>query len=72
MHERYTFPADVFSVIYAFYFPGSFYIPLLVAGVSTLGYFPFLFGYELIPLGYLALVTPLTLSLLLWRLARTI
>ena len=72
MHDRFTFPADVFSIIYGFYFPRSFYIPLLVVGVSTLGYFPFLLGYELVPLKYLALIPPITLALLFWRLAKSI
>ena len=72
MHERFTFPADVFSIIYGFYFPRNFYIPLLIIGVSTLGYFPFLFGYELVPLKILALVPPVILTLLIWRLAKTI
>jgi len=44
MHERYFFAADVFSIIYAFYSPKRFFIPLIVGAASLLSYFPFLFG----------------------------
>jgi Gpi18-like mannosyltransferase len=44
MHERYFFPADVLAVVYAFYFPRYFFVPMVVGLVSFFSYFPFLFG----------------------------
>ena len=55
MHERYFFPADIFAIVFAFYFPRYFYVPLIVVGVSWFSYFPFLFQNAPIPPGYLAL-----------------
>jgi Gpi18-like mannosyltransferase len=43
MHERYFFAADVFSIIYAFYSPKRFFIPLVVGAASLFSYLPFLF-----------------------------
>ena len=54
MHDRYFFAADVISIIFAFYFPRYFYVPLVIGLVSFFSYFPFLFGTEVIPLSYLA------------------
>ena len=44
MHERYFFAADVISIVYAFYSPKRFFVPLLVGAASLFSYFPFLFG----------------------------
>jgi len=70
MHDRFTFAADVVSIVYGFFFPRYFFIPLMIIGVSFLGYFPFLFGYELVPLRYLAFLPPLILVYLLRILAK--
>jgi Gpi18-like mannosyltransferase len=35
MHERYYFVADIFSVIFAFYFPKKFYVPVVTVLSST-------------------------------------
>lgn len=50
MHERYFYPADVLSIIYAFYFPRSFYVPILVILASTIAYLPFLVGRMYVPI----------------------
>jgi len=47
MHERYFFPADVFSIVFAFYFPRYFYLPIIMQIVSFLSYGPFLFGKDI-------------------------
>lgn len=44
MHERYFFPADVFSIIFAFYFPKYFFLPIAMQVISFLSYGPFLWG----------------------------
>jgi Gpi18-like mannosyltransferase len=57
MHERYFFAADVVSIIYAFYWPKRFFIPILVVGASLLSYISFLFyNEELISSQYLAIL----------------
>ena len=43
MHDRYFFAADVISIIYAFYWPKRFFIPIIVGAASLFSYMPFLF-----------------------------
>jgi Gpi18-like mannosyltransferase len=61
MHERYFFAGDVISIIYAFYRPKRFFVPIIVGGASLLSYFPFLYGTEPIGLQYLAILMAVTL-----------
>jgi Gpi18-like mannosyltransferase len=61
MHDRYFYPADVFSLLLGFYFPKFFPIPLLMQFVSLLAYCPFLFKTEPVPLEILAVVLLVTL-----------
>ena len=42
MHERYFYLADLLSVVYAFYNPRQWYVPVLVVLSSFLAYMPFL------------------------------
>jgi len=57
MHERYFFPADILSVVYAFYFPKYYYLPIAVILTSYFSYYPYLFPYDpMIKLEYLAFV----------------
>jgi Gpi18-like mannosyltransferase len=35
MHERYYYPADILSVVFAFYFPEKFYVPIVTVFSST-------------------------------------
>ncbi len=42
MHERYFYLADMFSVIYAFYVPKRWYIPVFVVASSFIAYSAFL------------------------------
>lgn len=46
MHERYFYLADILAILYAFYRPRRFYLPVLVVGASLAAYIPFLFGGE--------------------------
>ncbi len=55
MHERYFFPADVLSIVFAFYFPRYFLVAMGMNAVSFLAYEPFLFYTEPVPLPLLAL-----------------
>lgn len=56
MHERYFFPADVMAIIFAFYWPRFWYLPLVVGGVSLLSYSEFLTGQKIFDYQILALV----------------
>lgn len=65
MHERYFFPADVLSIVFAFYCPEFFYIPIIMNVVSFVSYEPFLFEDLTIPLPVLALGILVILAVLL-------
>lgn len=56
MHERYFFPADVLAIVYAFYSPRYFFVPVIIGLCSLFSYFPFLFGKTVVGLSYLAMV----------------
>ncbi len=56
MHDRYFFPADVLSILYGFYLPEYFFIPVLVNLTSFFAYQHFLFNMDTIPSGILAVV----------------
>jgi len=56
MHERYFFLADVLSIVYAFYHPQHFFVPIVVILSSMFSYFPFLFRATFIELPYVAVV----------------
>jgi Gpi18-like mannosyltransferase len=61
MHERYFFAADVISIIYAFYTPRHFFVPIIVGGASLFSYFPFLFREEPIGQQYLTILMGIAL-----------
>ncbi len=44
MHERYFYAADLISIVFAFYFPRRWFIPLGIIGISLFSYRAFLFG----------------------------
>lgn len=71
MHERYFYPADILSVVFAFYFPRFFLVPVFVQSASLFSYFPFLFGYEIVPLSVSALVLFLAIIILFTNLIQT-
>ena len=54
MHDRYFYPADVISLIYAFYFPQYFFVPIVIMMASFFAYQPTLFNAEPVPMGFLA------------------
>lgn len=74
MHERYFFPADMLSIIYAFYFPRFFFVPLLVISASFFSYLPVLFFNELKPvlIPYMAVLMAIALIVTMVDLVRTL
>jgi Gpi18-like mannosyltransferase len=66
MHERYFYAADCIAIIYGFYFPRRFYVPVAVVMISLFSYFPFLFNDRtVIKLPYLALLLAVVLLIVL-------
>jgi Gpi18-like mannosyltransferase len=72
MHERYFFAADVISIIYAFYKPKRFFVPIIVGGASLFSYFPFLFREEPIGLQYLTILMAVALIVVAADLIRSL
>lgn len=66
MHERYFYAADCIAIVYGFYFPRRFYVPVAVVMISLFSYFPFLFNdMTVIKLPYLALLLAVVLIIVL-------
>jgi len=55
MHERYFYPADIFSIVFAFYFPNFFFVPIIMSTISFFSYQPTLFDVEPVPINLLAI-----------------
>lgn len=54
MHDRYFYPADVLAIIFAFYYPRYFFVPIVVILASYFAYQPTLFEVEPVPMAFLA------------------
>ena len=70
MHDRYFFPAEVFSIVLAFWFPRFWYAPVVLGLVSTVNYIRYLHEVLLFPLPWLAVALAVLLVVLgrgLWR-----
>ncbi len=72
MHERYFYLADILSLVYAFYFPKYFYVPILVQLCSLESYMPFLIQATVIRESYLALLMLGIIILVVWDLVKTL
>lgn len=72
MHERYFFTADIFAVVYGFYFPPLSFLPVLVISSSFLSYFPCLTGKTLIAMKALSLVLFVPIAIVTWKLYRDV
>jgi Gpi18-like mannosyltransferase len=56
MHERNFYPADIISIIFVFYFPQFFFVPIVMSVISFFSYQPTLFEVEPLPISLLALL----------------
>ena len=68
MHDRYFYPADVFSLVGAFFVPEIWFVSIAYQLISLLSYIPFLFGVNpqaTLPIAILINVT--TIVFLLWK-----
>jgi Gpi18-like mannosyltransferase len=72
IHDRYFYLADVLSLIYAFYFPKYFYVPIVVQLCSLESYIPFLMQATVINLAYLSVLLLAVITLVVWDLMRTL
>jgi Gpi18-like mannosyltransferase len=66
MHDRYFFMADVLSIVFAFYFPRYFWIPIVVQLSSLFSYTFMLRGEPMVSLKVLAIA----LGIVVWFLIR--
>jgi Gpi18-like mannosyltransferase len=68
MHDRYFYPADVFSLIAAFLLPEIWFIPIAYQMISMLAYLPYLFAVNpqaVLPVA--AFINTRTIACLLWK-----
>ena len=72
MHDRYFFPADVIAVIFAFYFPKYWPIPVVIGSVSFLAYLPYSYEVTPVPLPLLAVFLLILIVVLGRKLLRTL
>lgn len=66
MHERYWFPAEVISIVMAFYIPKYSWIPVWLWFISAVSYILVLFKFQILPLHWLA-IAPLFILFILVR-----
>ncbi|MBV9354570.1 MAG: hypothetical protein JO023_03475 [Chloroflexi bacterium] len=66
MHDRFFYPAEIVSAVYAFYVPRRFYLPILITTISLLCYFPYLFNTEIVPIKLLSLIMLIPLGITLY------
>jgi len=67
MHDRYFYPADIFSLLAAFYMPELWFVPILYQVISTLAYVVFLFNAPPLLTQIAAVLNTLTIGFLIWK-----
>lgn len=70
MHDRYFFPAEVLTIVLAFYFPRFWYAPVVLGAAATINYIRYLHEVLLVPLPWVAVplaVLVVVLGRQLWR-----
>jgi Gpi18-like mannosyltransferase len=72
MHERYFYLADIISIVYAFYFPKYFYVTILIQISSLISYSPYLNGYAVINLKYVAFLVLVAITVTILDLVKTL
>jgi Gpi18-like mannosyltransferase len=65
MHERYFYPADVFTILLAFYCPRFFMVPIGMSIISYFTYQPTIFESEPVSIAILAVGVLLLLIVLI-------
>ena len=70
MHDRYFFPAEVLTIVLAFYFPRFWYAPVVLGAAATINYIRYLHEVLLVPLPWVAVPLAALVIVLgrhLWR-----
>ena len=70
MHDRYFFPAEVLTIVLAFYFPRFWYAPVVLGAAATINYIRYLHEVLLVPLSWVAVplaALVIVLGRRLWR-----
>jgi Gpi18-like mannosyltransferase len=71
MHDRYFYPADIFSLLAAFYMPELWFLPILYQIISSLAYIVFLFNAPPLLTQIAAVLDTLTIGFLIWKQVQT-
>ena len=72
MHQRYFISAEIIAIIFAFYSPQNWYIPVVISLASFVTYARQLYQYELIPLDWLSILILVSLAVLGVKLLRNL
>ena len=64
MHERYFYPAEIFSLLVAMSYPKRAWVMVAMQGITMMTYVPYLFGQTVVPLIFL----PFGIAGILYRL----
>jgi hypothetical protein len=65
MHDRYFYPADILSMVLAFYMPSLWFIPILYQIISTIAISGFLFNASPTAISMAVLLNSITLAIVL-------
>jgi hypothetical protein len=60
------------ALVFAFYFPRYFFVSIAVSTASFFSFFPFLMGYETVPLKNLAALLALVIIFVVYHFARVV
>ena len=70
MHDRYFYPADVLSVVYAVQQPRRWFLPVAIISASVISYIPFLWGETPVPISVGAALIVVALAVTAFDVAR--
>jgi integral membrane protein (TIGR01906 family) len=65
MHDRYFYPADVLSIVVAFFWPALWFLPFLYQIISTLAYINYFYNLSVQTLFAAALLNAITVAVIL-------
>lgn len=72
VHERYFYPADLFSIAYAFFVARGWIVAVLIQFCSFFTYLPYLFEKEPVPRPLLALVMTVAIAIVVCEYGRSL
>lgn len=72
MHDRYFFPADILAIVFGFYFPRYFGVPIIVQMASLFSYTDRLWDITPVPMEYLSFLLGVTIWFVMQHLAKSL